>query len=130
MRFLFVWCIRLSFLTLSAFLLPTAADLTDLYEHAQMPEIVIETINDYDARGKTPLLYAASVGHLETLMNMLQAGADVNKPAKDTTDTGIYMSMWCGNSSCYHNDFLIHSSCIAQYPQRCFMRRSSDMMYS
>jgi ankyrin repeat protein len=53
-----------------------------------MPEIVIETINNYDSRGKTPLLYAASIGHLETLMNMLQAGADVNKPAENTTDTG------------------------------------------
>jgi ankyrin repeat protein len=73
------------------YLLPAAADLTDLYEHAKMPEIVIETINNYDARGKTPLLYAASVGHLETLMNILQAGADVNKPAENTTDTGQSM---------------------------------------
>jgi ankyrin repeat protein len=80
--------IALCFAVSCLHVLPTSADLTDLYEHAKMPEIVIETINDYDARGKTPLLYAATVGHLETLMNMLKAGAEVNKPAENSTDTG------------------------------------------
>lgn len=88
MKLLFKWFVRLCFVASSLHVLPTAADLTDLYEHAKMPDIVIETINDYDSRGKTPLLYAASIGHLETLINMLKAGADVNKPARNTTDTG------------------------------------------
>jgi len=92
---LFEWLVKLCFV--ASTLLPTAADLTDLYEHAKMPDIVIETINDYDARGKTPLLYAASVGHLETLMNMLKAGADVNKPAENSTDTALFYAAELGH---------------------------------
>lgn len=97
MKSFLVWLTRICVLTPSVFVLPTYADLTDLYEHAKMPEIVIETINDYDARGKTPLLYAASVGHLETVLNMLQAGADVNKPAENTTDTALFYAAELGH---------------------------------
>ena len=91
---------------------PAEADLTDLYEHAEMPEIEIDTINDYDERGKTPLLYAASIGHLETVMNMLKAGADVNKPAQNSTDTGtsIIESVQC--EEVYTRDIFVLFSCL------------------
>lgn len=77
--------------------LPVAADLKDVYQHAKMPDIHVETINDYDSRGKTPLLYAASVGHLETVMNILKAGANVSKPAKRSSDTALFYAAELGH---------------------------------
>src|SRR3989442_10717579 len=44
-----------------------------------------------DARGNSPLMYAAALGSLETLRLLVEAGGDVNLP----NDFGATPLMWC-----------------------------------
>ena len=56
----------------------SSTNLMDV-EYAQIPEgLVIDGINDFDHRGRTPLMNACEVGFLKAVIQLLRGGADSN----------------------------------------------------
>lgn len=49
-------------------------------------------------KGKTPLLYAARVGHLEAILNIIKVGGDVNLRTEFTGESSIYLAAEAGHT--------------------------------
>ena len=65
----------------------------DIKEFAAMPDgVVIDTINDYDESGMTPLLHAARAGYLDAVLNIIKAGANITKPSEYEGDSAVYLA--------------------------------------
>jgi ankyrin repeat protein len=73
-------------------------EFLEVKKYAQIPEgLFIDSINDYDETGRTPLLHASRVGHLEAILNILKVGANIDTISQYGNETAVYLAAEAGH---------------------------------
>jgi ankyrin repeat protein len=88
-----LFCISLSLKPLLA-----SKEFLEVKKYAEIPEgLFIETINDSDETGRTPLHHASRVGHLEAILNILKVGANIDTLSQYGNETAVYLAAESGH---------------------------------
>jgi ankyrin repeat protein len=108
---------KLLFLSIFIFLRVCISAEPALKKYAAMPDgVVIDTIDDYDETGRTPLHHAARIGYLDAVLNILKVGANVTKLSQYDSESAILLAAEGGHDVVV--SALIRAGADVNYPNK------------